>query len=243
MNTEIVVIALLMFIAAALYSSVGHAGASGYLAIMALFGFAPAEMKPTALALNIFVALISTFRFYKAGFFSWKLFIPFAIASIPFAFIGGRMDLHVEAYRMIVGLVLFFAAWRLIDSVKNPASVHDPSFLLCLLIGAGLGFLSGLIGVGGGIFLTPLLLLMNWSETKKASGISAAFILVNSISGLAGNWKNIDLITPSILPYAIAVIAGGLAGTYFGIRKFDTETLRKVLAIVLIIAGIKLILI
>lgn len=231
----------MMFLAAVLYSSVGHAGASGYLAIMALFGFAPEEMKPTALALNIFVALISTYRFHKAGFFSWRLFYPFAISSIPFAFAGGRMDLHVDTYRIVVGIVLLFAAWRLIVTVRNPAAVKNPQLWVCVILGAGLGFLSGLVGVGGGIFLTPLLLLMNWSETKKASGVSAAFIFVNSISGIIGNWKNIDHITPTIIPFAAAVIIGGLIGTHMGTRKFETATMRKVLAIVLIIAAVKLV--
>ncbi|KAB2880120.1 sulfite exporter TauE/SafE family protein [bacterium] len=242
MSAEALYITILMFLAAALYSSVGHAGASGYLAIMALFSFAPEQMKPTALALNIFVALIGTYRFYRAGFFSWKLFYPFAIASIPFAFLGGRMDLHVDTYRIVVGIVLLYAAWRLTAAIRNPATVKTPRIWVSLMIGAGLGFVSGLVGVGGGIFLTPLLLLMNWSETKIASGVSAAFILVNSISGIIGNWKNIDHITPTIVPFAAAVVIGGLIGTHLGTRKFDVATLRKVLAIVLVIASIKLIL-
>ncbi|MBL7993908.1 sulfite exporter TauE/SafE family protein [bacterium] len=242
MSPEVLYITLLMFLAAALYSSVGHAGASGYLAIMALFSFAPEEMKPTALALNIFVALIATYRFCKAGFFSWKLFYPFAISSIPFAFLGGRMDLHVDTYRIIVGIVLLYAAWRLTATIRNPAIARIPNVWLSVIIGAGLGFVSGLVGVGGGIFLTPLLLLMNWSETKIASGVSAAFILVNSISGIIGNWKNIDHIAPTIIPFAAAAVIGGLMGTHLGTKKFDVKTLRKVLAIVLVIASIKLIL-
>lgn len=242
MSTEILTITLLMFLAAALYSSVGHAGASGYLAIMALFNFAPEAMKPTALALNIFVAVIGTYRFYKAGFFSWKLFYPFAVASIPLAYLGGRIDLHIEVYRIVVGIVLLFASWRLMATVKNRNAVVNPPLGTCLAVGAGLGFLSGLVGVGGGIFLTPLLLLMNWSETKTASGVSAAFILVNSISGIIGNWKNIDHVAPTIIPFTAAVIIGGLIGTHLGTKRFDIATLRRMLAIVLVIASIKLIL-
>jgi uncharacterized membrane protein YfcA len=242
--TEILIISFLMFAAAALYSSVGHAGASGYLAIMALFNFAPDEMKPTALTLNIVVACIGTFRFYRAGFFSWKLFLPFALTSVPLAYIGGSINLAVDIYKTIVGVVLLFAAFRLAISTiqKNVDPVRPPVTWLSAVVGAGLGFVSGLTGVGGGIFLTPLLLLMKWSETKMAAGISAAFILVNSVSGILGNWRNIDYVSKSIVPFMIAVILGGLLGTYLGTKKFDTTSLRRVLAFVLVVAGAKLIL-
>jgi len=239
----ILTVSLFLGVAAALYSSVGHAGASGYLAIMALFSFAPVQMKPTALALNIIVACIASVQFYRAGFFSWKLFLPFAVTSVPFAYLGGRIDLNVNAYRSVVGVVLLFAAFRLfLSSVqRSPETVRAPSYWLSTFVGAGLGFLSGLTGVGGGIFLTPLLLLMKWSETKKAAAVSAMFILVNSISGLIGNWKNIDQVSGSMAFFAPAVVAGGLAGSYLGTRKFDTTTLRRVLAVVLIVAASKLI--
>ncbi len=244
MNADIFVIALLMFIAAVLYSSVGHAGASSYLAIMALFNFAPAEMKPTALALNIVVACIGTYRFYRAGFFSWNLFWPFAVTSVPLAYLGGSINLSVGVYKTIVGTVLLFAAVRLILSTvqRKPEEIRQPPRGVALSVGAVLGFISGLTGVGGGIFLTPLLLLMKWSETKIAAGVSATFILVNSISGIIGNRQNAHLISDSILPFTIAVICGGLIGTYLGTKKFDTTTLRRVLAVVLIVAGTKLIL-
>lgn len=244
MSTELLVVTLLMFLAAALYSSVGHAGASSYLAIMALFNFAPAEMKPTALALNIVVACIGTYRFYRAGFFSWNLFWPFAVTSVPLAYLGGSINLSVGVYKTIVGIVLLFAAVRLILSTiqRKPEEIGQPPRGVALSVGAVLGFISGLTGVGGGIFLTPLLLLMKWSETKIAAGVSAAFILVNSISGIIGNRQNIHLISDSIFPFTIAVICGGLIGTFFGTKKFDTTTLRRVLAVVLIVAGTKLIL-
>lgn len=244
MNADILIIALLMFLAAALYSSVGHAGASSYLAIMALFNFAPAEMKPTALALNIVVACIGTYRFYRAGFFSWNLFWPFAVTSVPLAYAGGSINLSVGVYKTIVGVVLLFAAARLILSTvqRKPEEIRQPPRAASLAVGSVLGFISGLTGVGGGIFLTPLLLLMQWSETKIAAGVSATFILVNSISGIIGNRQNVHLISDSIFPFTIAVICGGLVGTYFGTKKFDTTTLRRVLAIVLIVAGTKLLL-
>jgi hypothetical protein len=243
MTLEILFIAILMFIAAVLYSSVGHAGASGYLAVMALFNFAPEEMKPTALALNIIVACIGSYRFYKAGFFSWNLFWPFAVTSVPLAYLGGSMNLPVAIYKMIVGIVLVFAALRLVLSTiqTKPEDVHKPFVLTATALGAGLGFVSGLTGVGGGIFLTPLLLLMKWSETKVAAGVSAVFILVNSISGIIGNRQNLSLISDSIIPLSAAVIAGGLIGTYLGTKKFDATGLRRVLAVVLIVAGVKLI--
>ncbi len=243
MDQQILLIASLFFIAAALYSSVGHAGASGYLAVMALFNFAPAEMKPTALALNIVVACIGTVRFYRAGLFSWNLFWPFAITSVPLAYWGGSMNIPVDVYKMIVGFVLLFAAFRLVMSTvqRKPQEIRPPSKINAALFGAALGFISGLTGVGGGIFLTPLLLLMKWSETRMAAGVSAAFILVNSIAGIVGNRYNLPLISESIVPFMVAVIFGGFVGTHLGTRKFDSVTLRRVLSVVLVIAGIKLI--
>ncbi|MBX7152319.1 sulfite exporter TauE/SafE family protein [bacterium] len=233
-----------MFAAAALYSSVGHAGASGYLAVMALFSFEPVVMKPTALALNIVVAAIGTWRFYQAGFFSWKLFFWFAAASIPMAYIGGAIDLHISAYKILVGVVLLFAAFRLFVTslFKGAEVVNEPPRWASLIGGAGIGLLSGLTGVGGGIFLTPLLILFKWSTAKTAAAVSVTFILVNSIAGLAGNWKNANLISEFIPYFAAAVVAGGLVGTYLGTQRFDTSTLRRVLAVVLVFAGTKMIL-
>src|SRR5215475_2055582 len=180
-------IILAIFIVAVMYSSVGHGGASGYLAVMAFLSVAPEITRPTALVLNLFVASIGAYQFYRAGFFSWRIFLPFAITSIPFAFIGGMITLPTNIYKLLLGIVLMLAALRLAWKFSPDTEIKQPPVWMILIIGAVIGLLSGLVGVGGGIFLTPVLLLMNWSETKTAAGVSALFILVNSISGLLGN--------------------------------------------------------
>ncbi|MDT7780345.1 MAG: uncharacterized protein QOC99_2857 [Acidobacteriota bacterium] len=231
---------------AALYSSVGHAGASGYLATMALFGLAPAVMKPTALTLNILVATIATIRFYRAGFFSWRIFLPFALSSIPFAFLGGALTLPNQIYLRVVGVVLLFAAYRLwahaSKSQTADAEVKTVPVYLAVMVGAGIGLLSGITGVGGGIFLSPLLLLAGWAQTRQASGVAAAFILVNSIAGLAGHLASVNNLPASIYLWGAAALAGGVIGTELGRRRLATTVLRRVLAVVLVIAGLKMML-
>jgi uncharacterized membrane protein YfcA len=242
--TEIITLALLILLAATLYSSVGHGGASGYLAAMALFGLAPAQMKPTALCLNILVASIATFRFYRAGRFSWSLFWPFAVASIPLAFVGGAITLPTSVYKQIVGVTLLYAAIRLFfftQAKADAGATRSVPFALAIVLGALIGFLSGLTGVGGGIFLSPLLLLMGWADTRRTAGVSAAFILVNSIAGLLGNFSNVQAL-PGALPYfALAAVVGGLVGSEFGSRRLASVTIRRLLAVVLVVAGVKMI--
>ncbi|MBK5647568.1 MAG: sulfite exporter TauE/SafE family protein, partial [Acinetobacter sp.] len=187
MNT--IILSILFFFAALLYSSVGHGGASGYLAVMGLVGIEPALMKPTALCLNILVSSIAFFRFYKAGAFSWSLFIPLALTAIPFAYLGGTVSLPSHIYKPVVGAVLLFAAYQSFKSanILTERQILKPvSNYLLLIVGAGLGLLSGLTGVGGGIFLSPLLLFTRWSTPKIVAGVAAAFIFVNSVSGLFG---------------------------------------------------------
>src|SRR5687767_7794491 len=163
-----------IFVVAILYSSVGHGGASGYLAVMAFWAVAPEVTRPTALVLNLFVASIATIQFYRAGYFSWSIFWPFAATSIPFAFIGGMIKLPTNVYKIVLGLVLLFAAFRLAwKFASDNKEVEPPKIWMALIIGAGIGLLSGLVGVGGGIFLTPVLLLMHWSDMKTAAGVSA----------------------------------------------------------------------
>ncbi len=242
MNPEdIAFLSVLIFIAAVLYSSVGHGGASGYLAVMALFGLAPTIMKPAGLVLNILVAGIATVRFYRAGCFSWAVFLPITLASIPFSFIGGALLLPGSIYKPIAGMILLFAAYRLFqrkEKTEKPIKVMPLS--LAVISGVGIGFLSGLIGVGGGIFLSPLLVFMSWADTRKTSGISAAFILINSISGLLGHLSSVKLLPSFILYFAIAAILGGLIGSKIGIQKANNVTVRRMLAVVLVIAGVKL---
>lgn len=240
METSLIIAAI--FVVALLYSSVGHGGASGYLAVMAFLAAAPEVTRPTALVLNLFVASIATVRFWRSGHFSWGLFSPFAATSIPFAFIGGMIKLPMSAYKIVLGLVLLFAAFRLACSfTREVPEVRRPQVWLALIIGAGIGLLSGLVGVGGGIFLTPVLLLMNWSETKTAAGVSALFIFVNSAAGLAGNYAQVNVLPASSAAWIAAAIAGGIVGSLLGAQKFESITLRRVLAAVMLFAAVKLI--
>lgn len=243
MTLEDMILAALIFAAALLYSSVGHAGASGYLAAMALVGVSPAVMKPTALTLNILVAVIATTRYYRAGAFSWHLFWPLALASVPFAYLGGALTLPGHIYKPLVGGVLIYAAWRSFRTAHHPPQAVEarPHMSLLLAAGAVLGFLSGLTGVGGGIFLSPLLLFFRWAELKVISGIAAAFILVNSISALLGVVTTAPAL-PSAMPYwAVAAVAGGFAGTEYGSKRLGSPAIQKLLAVVLAIAGAKMI--
>lgn len=240
MEIEIFII-LAVFAVAALYSSVGHGGASGYLAVMAFLAVSPSVTRPTALILNLFVASIAFVQFYRAKHFDWKVFLPFAITSVPFAFIGGMIHLPTAIYKIILGIVLILAAFRLAINLKSENEATAPKLWLALLIGAILGLVSGMVGVGGGIFLTPILLLMNWTETKKAAGISALFILVNSISGLLGNYVQVLQLSTSVAAWIIAAIIGGIIGSTLGSYRFNSLTLRRVLAFGLVIAGVKLI--
>ena len=235
-------IAILILVVALLYSTVGHAGASGYLAVMALFGMEPIQMRPTALMLNIIVALIGTVRFYRAGFFSWRTFWPFAVASIPASFIGGSLTLPASVYKLIVGVVLFYGAVRLFlnaDSGDKRNTTLVPIWM-ALILGAAIGLLSGLTGVGGGIFLSPVLLLMHWAKTKETSGVSAAFILSNSIAGLLGNISAISYIPNDITYWAPAALIGGWIGTELGTQWLPIAGIRKWLSAVLMLAGLKL---
>jgi uncharacterized protein len=239
MEHDIVVI-LAIFIVAMVYSSVGHAGASGYLAIMALFSISNDLTKPTALILNIFVAVIAAFQFYRAGFFDWKIFVSFAVTSIPCAYIGGATTLPTQLHKQILGVVLIAASFRLAWNFANEKQLFEPKLWIALILGAIIGLVSGLTGVGGGIFLTPILLLTNWTETKKAAGISAMFILVNSLSALFGSYEQINLLPSTVWYWILSAIIGGIIGSTIGSRYFDTIILRRVLSAVLLFAGLKL---
>jgi uncharacterized membrane protein YfcA len=236
-------LAVMVFLAAILYSSVGHAGASGYLAAMALMSVRPDVMKPTALCLNIIVATIGTIQFARAGHFAWNICWPFAISSVPLAFLGGAMRLPYHYYKAVVGAVLLFAAVRLIYSAKKGAEVETKPFpaAAAFMAGGGIGFLAGLTGVGGGIFLSPLLLLANWATVRQTAAVSVAFILVNSIAGLAGNIASVRHLPPEIPLLAIAAATGGVLGSYFGSRRAAPIVLRYLLALVLVVAGCKMI--
>ncbi|MEK6284554.1 MAG: sulfite exporter TauE/SafE family protein [Acidobacteriota bacterium] len=238
---HVLLICVAILVVAFLYSSVGHAGASGYIAVMTLFGLAPPVIKPAALVLNILVASLTAWQFWKAGHFSWRLFWPFAVLSAPFAFLGGYINLPTQAFKILVGLVLLYSAARFLIETGRDHEPTEPSRPIAISVGAGLGLLSGLTGTGGGIFLTPLVIFMRWARTKTASAVSALFILVNSISGLLGNISSTKQLPFFALPMAVAAVAGGAAGSYLGSRQFSPGFIKKLLAIVLTIAGIKLI--
>ena len=232
---------LLLPIVAFLYASVGHGGASGYLALMSLFAFPIAFMKPTALVLNIIVSGISFYFYFREKQFDWKLFYPFALTSIPFSFLGGLLTIETHLYKIILATVLIFAVLRLLGIFGKEKPLLQPiHFPLALLIGALIGFLSGLIGIGGGIILSPVLLLLGWASMKQTAAVSALFILVNSVAGLLGFIsKGESLPISSFLVIGIVAV-GGILGGYYGSKKFNTITLRNILALVLGIAVVKL---
>jgi uncharacterized protein len=232
---------LLLFVVAFLYASVGHGGASGYLALMALFSVVPAVMKPTALLLNLFVSLTSFIQFYRGGHFRWRVFWPFAAASIPLAYLGGLVMVDAVMYKKILGLLLlipivrffFFSNAQVEEKKKN-------TLLLSGIIGGGIGFLSGLIGIGGGILLSPVLLLLRWTDQKETAAISALFIFVNSFAGLAGQLTKGVQFTADMYGYVVIAFLGGLCGAYLGALKFRQNILKNVLATVLLVAAYKL---
>src|SRR5688500_16871959 len=238
----VLTMALLRAIAAALYSSVGHGGASAYLAIMALFSIAPATMRPTALALNLIVAGFAAARFAFNGQTNWRLLLAFAATAVPAAFIGGSIELAPEIYRPLVGVVLLAAAVRLFWQPEQLASrpMRSPPLLLTLPTGAGLGLLAGLTGTGGGIFLSPLIILFGWEEPRKTSGVAAAFILANSAAGLAGNWSSVGHLPPELPLLLVAAGIGALIGVALGLKHLPRIWLLRLLALVLLIAGTKL---
>ncbi len=234
--------ALLFFLVALLYSSVGHAGASGYLALMALLGTSAVVMRPTALVLNLFVAAIGTVAFVRAGHFRWSLTWPFLVTAVPMAYLGGRLALPVESYRTVVGVVLLLSAARLLVELRaTDRALRAPPIGAAAAVGAGLGFLAGITGVGGGIFLSPLLLLAGWADLRTTAATSVVFILANSAAGLLGQWHAVGNLPAEALPWGAAVVCGGLVGSWLGARRLPAPAIRATLAAVLVTAGIKLI--
>ena len=232
---------ILLFLVAFLYSSVGHGGASGYLALMALFSMSPDIMKPTALLLNLFVSLTSFIQFYRGKHFRWKIFLPFALASVPMAFIGGLISVDAGIYKKILGMLLLIPIARFLffENIKAE-ELNKANLYLSVLAGAAIGFLSGLIGIGGGIILSPLLLLLKWTDMKQTAAISALFIFVNSFSGLAGQLTRGINFSPGMYVYVAVAFVGGICGAYYGSLKFKQNILRYMLAIVLMVAAYKL---
>ncbi len=228
--------------AAVLYSSVGHGGASAYLAVMALFGVPAAVMKPTALVMNLGVAGLGTFRFATASLVPWRLLLPICAGSVPAAYVGGMIQLPTTSHRVLLGAVLLFAAVRLAMRQTSGDLRPRPSTLALVAIGVLFGFLAGVTGVGGGIFLSPLLILARWEEPRRTAGASAVFILVNSAAGLAGHLAGDGSVPPAALPLTAVALAGGLVGSWLGARRLVPIAIRRVLAAVLVVAGAKLLL-
>lgn len=235
-------LAACIMLAATLYSSVGHAGASAYIALMALFGVPPAVMRPTALALNVMVGTLASWRYVMARQFRWRVLWPFLLGAAPMAFVGGGIHLPGEFYRPLVGVVLWIAALRLLwpKELRTEREARDPPVLAGIAGGAVIGLLSGLTGTGGGIFLSPILLFMAWSPMRQSSGIAAVFVLVNSLAGLGGNLASLGALPPQLPLYAAAALLGGIAGTTLGVR-LQSPWLTRLLGLVLVIAGAKLV--
>lgn len=243
LNSEyLVVFSVLLAVVAFLYSSVGHGGASGYLALMAIFSFPVSVMKPSALVLNLFVSGISFFFYYRKNFFKLKLFYPFAISSVPAAFIGGMFPLENNYYKLLLGIVLILVALRLFgffNSKETRSSVIN--IPLAVVIGFGIGLLSGMLGIGGGVILSPIILLLGWASLKETAAISSLFILVNSVAGLSGFFMN-DNMFPKETFYLVPIaVLGGMLGAYYGSGSFSNKVLKCVLATVILLASVKLI--
>lgn len=241
--SQLTALAALVLVAAVLYSSVGHAGASGYLAAMALFGVAPAAMKPTALVLNLLVAAVGTARFAASGLTPWSLLASLCLGSVPAAFVGGAIALPVRAYQPLLGVLLLLAAVRLwlpAGSSSGRLGLARPSRVGFVAIGAVLGLLSGLTGIGGGVFLSPILILAAWEDPKHTAGVSAPFILLNSAAGLAGHLASLEHVPREAALLAAVALPGGIVGSWLGARRLAPLGLRRLLAVVLVIAGVKL---
>jgi hypothetical protein len=233
----------LIFLVAVAYSSVGHGGASGYLAVLSFFGLAPAAMAPSALCLNLVVAGSSFSSYWRAGHFVFRLLWPFLLTSIPFAFLGGLTRVSPRSYMLLLAAVLLFAAYRLLAVIppkQEESFVRVPSLWVALPVGAGIGFLSGIIGVGGGIFLSPLLILLRWADAKRTAAASAAFIWVNSAAGLYGHLLRKSVDWSGLVWLVAAAFAGGLLGSSLGAQRFRGLWLRRILGVVLLVAMVKL---
>ena len=240
MLSESILFILPFFLVAVLYASVGHGGASGYLAIMVLLTVDSDLMRPTALFLNLLVSLVGTIAFFKAGHFRLGLFLPLSVAAIPFAYWGGSIHLNKIFFRQILAIALVFALLRLFMTLKKSDQIKEPHLIILLLAGAVIGFVSGLIGVGGGIFLTPLVILLAWASPRSAAAISAPFIFFNSLAGLAGLRPSIESFHPYTMLITCTVMIAGYLGAKWGSKIASERAIRNALGCVLFFASLKL---
>lgn len=241
-TTTTVLISVAVFAAALSFAIAGHTGASAYLAIFGLVGMAPTETKPSVLALNVVVGIVAVYKFARAGHFSWRLIWPFILTSIPFSFLGGLITLPTPVYRILVGIVLVYASLRMLFGVanKNGTQPEFPPIWLSLLLGAGIGFLGGLIGIGGGILLSPILLLAHWAGPQLTAGTIAVFVLVNSIAGLLGYWSASPALPPQLPIWGAVALVGGWIGAEIGSRRLSATTIRRMLGLILLLAGLRM---
>jgi len=237
-----VLISVAVFAAALLFAIAGHTGASAYLAIFGLLGMAPGEIKPSVLALNVVVGIVAVYKFTRAGHFSWRLIWPFILTSMPFSFLGGLITLPTPIYRILVGVVLIYASFRMLFDVPNKNGIlpDSPPIWLSLLLGAGIGFTGGLIGIGGGVLLSPILLLTHWAGPQLTAGTIAVFVLVNSISGLLGHWSSSPVLPPQLPIWGVVALIGGWIGAEIGSRKLSATTIRRMLGLILLLAGLRM---
>jgi len=237
-----IIISIAIFAAAFSFSIAGHTGASAYLAIFGLLGLTPDEIKPSVLALNIVVGIVAVYKFARAGHFSWRLIWPFILTSIPFSFLGGLITLPTPIYRILVGVVLVYAALRMLFDISKKIETRAdyPSIWLSLLLGAGIGFTGGLIGMGGGVLLSPILLLTNWASPQLTAGTIAVFVLVNSISGLLGHWSVSMYLPPQLPIWGVVALIGGWIGAEIGSRKLTANTIRRMLGLILLGSGLRM---
>ncbi len=241
MNTDLI-IALCLLLVGFLYAAVGHGGASGYLAVLSIFGIPVTAYRPFILILNIVVASLSFSQYYKSGFFKWNLTWPFLLTSIPFAFLGAQIHLQKEYYNLLLGIALLFPIIKLLGFTPMVKQYFKPlNLIYALIFGAIIGFLSGLLNIGGGIFLSPVIILMAWANTKQAAASASLFIVLNSLAGLAGNTPNLNHLSQTHYIWFFAAVIGGAAGAFLGSRKFAIATVRYLLVVVLSIASFKLV--
>ena len=234
------VIALCLLLGAVLYTSVGHAGSSAYIAVMTLFNLQSTVIKPTALTLNIAVSAYASWRYIRNKFFDKKLFLFLSLGAIPAALIGGHINLASEIYKPVVGVLLIISGLRFIFlAATRDREIKAVNYPLAITMGIAIGFLSGITGTGGGIFLSPLIIWLGWNHVKQASGTVAAFIFVNSVAGLLGNYRSTSELPDTLPLFLGAVIIGALIGTRLGISRFSSIGVKRALGLVLIIAGLK----
>ena len=234
-----------ILVVAILYSSVGHGGASGYLAVLSFYSFSTGETSTTALTLNLLVSGMGVVSFWRAGQISFRFTLPFLATSVPAAFIGGLIHVPARTYEVILAVVLIFAAVRLFFPGSRqwpPAAIDGPALVVVLLLGAGIGLVSGIVGVGGGIFLSPLILLMGWANPRQTAASSALFILANSASGLVGRAVSGNLEFGTLVLLLLVAFPGGLLGSYLGSRRLPSPWLRRLLGVVLLVASSRLVL-